>query len=171
MGQFRSIRAGVLFFLFACSMYGLTSALTQAQGTATLPVLNASVLESVTTNKLFVHGDRFTPGGDVYIDISYSWDEQLASSRWVKASDTVYVPYARDDSLGGFVQGGVVSEMFDIPCSANIRVSAYDEGTDSWSNALDVVSGCGDQDALEPESVPEPMLPPTSPNPHDGQPY
>jgi hypothetical protein len=106
------------------------------------PVLTAATATTVQPGTIVVAGKGFTPGGRVFIALYDGWGEQLLETRWVMASETVSGPIGSLDPATMYVAGGVVFESYSDPCYHPVMVRAYDQATDSWSNVLDVVSGC-----------------------------
>jgi hypothetical protein len=91
---------------------------------------------------IVVTGQGFTPRGDIYIALYDRWGTRLYETRWVIASETVSGPEGSLDPATVYDEGGVVYASFDHMCFDAVMVRAYDQGTDTWSNLLDVDSTC-----------------------------
>lgn len=176
---------------------------TAAQSASALPVLSGAVVSTIAPGAIEVSGERFSPGGLVYIALYDGWGTALHETRWVASSPTVYGVNGSQDPAQGFVQGGRIEEAFAasrapvfgpngsqdpaqgygagddgsqalsapreavygpngsqdpaqgyvagsdggeafaIACDAPLMVRAFDQRTATWSNLLDVDSGCG----------------------------
>ena len=173
---------------------------TAAQSASALPVLSGAVVSTIAPGAIEVSGERFSPGGLVYIALYDGWGTALHETRWVASSPTVYGVNGSQDPAQGFVEGGRIEEAFAayresvfgpngsqdpaqgyvagdngslttareaaygpngsqdpaqgyaagndngqafaIACDAPLMVRAFDQRTASWSNLLDVDSGC-----------------------------
>lgn len=157
--------------MFGFSLTGLPGS-TVAQSASTLPVLSSAVAIAVAPGTIEVSGERFSPGGLVYIALYDGWGTTLRETRWVASSPTVYGLNGSQDPAQGFIAGGGIAESFAqvrqtvygpngsqdpaqgyvagddgaqalaSACDAPMMVRAYDQRTASWSNTLDVALGC-----------------------------
>ena len=128
------------FVLFGFGLHGLQA--SSAQTASALPILNNAVVSTIAPGVIEVSGERFSPGGLVYIALYDGWGEMLHETRWVASSPTVYGPNGSQDPAQGYVAGSDGGEAFAIACDAPLMVRAFDQRTTSWSNLLDVDSGC-----------------------------
>jgi len=189
------------FVLFGFGLHGLQA--SSAQTASALPILNNAVVSTIAPGVIEVSGERFSPGGLVYIALYDGWGTALHETRWVASSPTVYAVNGSQDPAQGFVQGGRIEEAFAasrapvfgpngsqdpaqgygagddgsqalsapreavygpngsqdpaqgyvagsdggeafaIACDAPLMERAFDQRTATWSNLLDVDSGCG----------------------------
>lgn len=168
-----------------------------AQSASAIPVLTSAIASAVAPGAIEVNGERFSPGGLVYIALYDGWGTTLHETRWVASSPTVYGVNGSQDPAQGHVQGGQIREAFvtsrepvygangnqdpaqgyiagdegfqaheavygpngsqdpaqgyvagddsqerAAACAAPLMVRAFDQQTASWSNLLDVDSGC-----------------------------
>ncbi|MDQ3657516.1 MAG: hypothetical protein M3457_20870 [Chloroflexota bacterium] len=98
-------------FLFGFGVNGLPASST-AQPAATIPVLNRAIASTSAPGMVEVRGDRFSPGGLVYVVLYDQWGSTLHETRWVASSPTVYGANGSQDPAQGFVQGGRIEEAF-----------------------------------------------------------
>ncbi len=154
--------------LFGFGLNGLPA--SSAQTASALPVLNNAVVSTIAPDTIEVSGERFSPGGLVYVALYDGWGTALRETRWVASSPTVYGPNGSQDPAQGYLAGGGIEESFalvqptiygpngsqdpargyiagDAPATASVcdgpmMVRAFDQRTASWSNMLDVESGC-----------------------------
>jgi len=156
------------FVLFGFGLHGLQA--SSAQTASALPILNNAVVSTIAPGVIEVSGERFSPGGLVYIALYDGWGEMLHETRWVASSPTVYGPNGSQDPAQGYLVGGGIEESFaqvqdpvygpngsqdpargyvsgdsrgiGSVCDGPMMVRAFDQRTASWSNMLDVESGC-----------------------------
>lgn len=135
-----------------------------------LPILSSAVASAVSPGTIEVSGERFSPGGLVYIEVYDEWGTTLRETRWVASSPTVHGPNGSQDPARGYVAGGEIRESFEqvrqtvygpngsqdpaqgyvrgdaptmeSPCDGPMMVQAYDRRLAAWSNMLEVESGC-----------------------------
>ena len=96
--------------LFGFGLNGLPVA--TAQTASALPILNNAVVSTIAPGVIEVSGERFSPGGLVYIALYDGWGTALHETRWVASSPTVYGVNGSQDPAQGFVQGGRIEEAF-----------------------------------------------------------
>lgn len=166
--QARVMICFVLMFGFVVNGTGTT---VSAQSAAP-PQLRSAVSSAIAPASIVVTGDRFSPGGLVYIALYDGWGTTLHETRWVTANPTVHGPNGSQDPAHGFITGGHITESFEVvrqsvygangsqdpaqgyvvgdegtqapisACDAPLMVRAFDGRTASWSNSLDVDLGC-----------------------------
>ena len=104
------------------------------------PVLLAAAAAAFTPRITTVSGDGFTPGGEVYIALYDQWGSKLHETRLTAASGTMFGPNGSVDPSLGYHAGGRLTESFGGLCGATAMVRAFDRGSATWSNWLDVDS-------------------------------
>ncbi len=157
--------------MFGLGLNGLPAS-SAAQSASAIPALSSASANAIAPGMVEVRGERFSPGGLVYIALYDGWGTVLHETRWVASSPTVYGVNGSHDPAQGFVQGGRIEEAFAAyrqsvygpngsqdpaqeyvagddggqafatACDAPLMVRAFDQRTASWSNLLDVESGC-----------------------------
>ncbi len=105
--------------LFGFGLTGLPGT-TVAQSASTLPVLNSAIASTVAPGAIEVIGERFSPGGLVYLALYDGWGATLHETRWVASSPTVYGVNGSQDPAQGFIAGGGISESFE-----HVRQAVY----------------------------------------------
>ncbi|MEJ7901812.1 MAG: hypothetical protein WKF63_08175 [Thermomicrobiales bacterium] len=105
--------------LFGFGLTGLPGS-TAAQSASTLPVISNAVASTVAPGAIEVSGERFSPGGLVYVALYDQWGATLHETRWVASSSTVYGANGSQDPAQGFVAGGRIDESF-----AHFRQTVY----------------------------------------------
>ena len=113
----------------------------QISGVA-LPVLTSASAHTAIPDTIVVTGQGFSPGSDVFVALYDRWGARLYETRWVLASETVSGPDGSFDPATVYEEGGVMFVSFEHMGFDAVMVRAYDQGTDSWSNLLDVDSSC-----------------------------
>jgi hypothetical protein len=99
-------------------------------------------MQTSNQGALYVDGQHFTPGGQVYIAIYDVWGSRLYSTMWTTASTTIPGTPGGSDADQGTIDGGLVSVEFDNLCDANVLVRAYDKETQVWSSWLTADPAC-----------------------------
>jgi hypothetical protein len=151
----------VLLVIFAGCMACGGAAAAVAQETSSSPTgpsltLTAATSANQASETVTVVGQDFSVGGRVYLAVYDQMGAKLYESRWVIASyASTYEPYWSEGQYGGTIStpGGTLLETFDGLCGANVMMRALDEGTNRWSNWLEVGLTCAVSDEVVLEST------------------
>jgi len=98
--------------MFSFSLTGLTGS-TVAQSASTLPVISNAVTSAIAPGVIEVSGERFSPGGLVYIALYDGRGTTLHETRWVASSPAIYGSNGSQDPAQGYVGGGGIRESFE----------------------------------------------------------
>lgn len=133
---------GHMLALVMLASLAITSAqATGATHTSTVaPALSSTSIDSVFGGTAVVLGTNFTPGGNVLIEVSGRGETH--QTRLVTASADTLASNASSDPALGFHPGGVVNEVFVRLCEHPVSVRAFDVQAGTWSNLLDLDTGC-----------------------------
>lgn len=129
-----------------------------AAAVAAAPVLIGAVPDAKVPGTVAVIGEGFTPGGAVLVELSDRLGADLPETRWTAASGNTYGPNGSADPARGFRSGGILSEVFAVPCGAEAVARAYDGQTARWSNWLDVAPAAFRPARLGPNGSADPAL-------------
>jgi len=130
----------VTFLLVIAAAFNVPAGSTGAQDRVNPPVLTGAWVTPVDPCMLIVHGTDFTPGGKVFIAVLDPWGEQLNETRWTTASEGTLDADRSIEPNIGFDVGGVIYENFGPICGQQVMVRAFDQGTEAWTNVVDIIA-------------------------------
>jgi hypothetical protein len=167
-GSRRFLAAAILLLLVLAPLAPSLASAQPASGSALF--VRATYLPTFS-GLVVIHGDGFTPGGLVQIALTDHEGTQVFHEVWTVATTAVYGPNGSTDPAQGYVAAGSVTELVTLDggaaygpngsqdpaqgywavddpvnlgsiCADDVAVQAYDAGTLTLSNTVDVSAVC-----------------------------